>query len=279
MSNVNNVMHNAADASPSKWIERLARLGFAAKGLVYVIVGFLAIKTGMNSGAQVEDTGGALESLVNEPFGKAMLIITGIGLMGYALWRLVQAVKDPEHEGTSGKGLAKRIGYGVSALLHGSLAIQAFRLTRGGQANDGDASARDWTARLMEQPFGRFLVIAVGAIIIVWAVREFIAAYRARFMRKLERPDVSPKTLDYIRTTGRVGYAARGIVSLIIGFFLLMAGLRYDASQARGIRGALESLLQQPYGPYLLALVGVGLLAYGAFQFVNARYRVIRPAL
>jgi uncharacterized membrane protein YidH (DUF202 family) len=279
MNAVNRTVNEVTDASPSKWIERLARLGFAAKGLVYVIIGFLAIKTGLGSTQQVEDSGGALQTLVNEPFGKAMLILVGIGLIGYAVWRFIQAVKDPEHEGTDAKGIIKRVGYGISGFLHASLAITAFSLSRGGRAGDGDAKAQDWTARLMEQPFGRFLVIAVGAIIIIWAIREFVAAYRAKFMRKMERPDVSPKTLDILRTIGRVGYASRGVVSLIIGFFLLMAGIRYDSSQAKGLQGALESLLQQPYGPYLLALVGLGLIAYGIFQFVNARYRLIRPVM
>lgn len=279
MNDIKRAANNAANTSPSKWIEMLARLGYAAKGLVYIIVGFLAIKTGLGTGAQVEDSGGALESLVNEPFGKTMLIIAGIGLLGYTLWRMVQAIKDPEHEGTSAKGIIKRIGYGISAVLHGGLALQAFKLSRGGGGGkSGDASAQDWTARLMEQPFGRFLVMAVGVAIMVWAVREFMAAYRAKFMRKLERPNVNVKTMDIIRTIGRVGYAARGLVSLIIGFFLVIAGLKHDSSEAKGLSGALESLLQQPYGPYLLAVVGLGLMAYGVFQFMNAKYRVIRPA-
>ncbi len=278
MNDVKRAVNNATNAPPSKWIEYLARLGYAAKGLVYIIIGFLAIKTGMGTGTQVEDSGGALETLVNEPFGKSMLIIAGIGLMGYAFWRLIQAVKDPEHEGTSTKGIMKRAGYAISAFLHGGLALQAFRLTAGGSDKSGDTSAQDWTARLMAQPFGRYLIIAVGVGIMIWAVREFIAAYHARFMKKIEQPDVNPKTLDIIRTIGRVGYAARGLVSLIIGFFLMTAGFKSDSSKAKGLSGALESLLQQPYGPWLLALVGLGLLAYGVFQLVNARYRIIRPA-
>ncbi len=278
MNDVNRAVNSAANAPPSKWIEYLARLGYAAKGLVYIIIGFLAIKTGMGTGGQVKDSGGALATLVDEPFGKTMLIIAGVGLMGYAFWRLIQAIKDPEHEGNSAKGLMKRAGYGISALLHGGLAVQAFRLIGGGSDKSGDASAQDWTAKLMEQPFGRYLVIVVGLAIMIWAVREFVAAYRAKFMSKLERPDVKPKTLDVIRTIGRIGYSARGLVSLIIGFFLLSAGLKSDSSRAKGLSGALESLLQQPYGPWLLALVGVGLLAYGVFQLVHAKYRIIRPA-
>ncbi len=281
MNQVNRAVHNTIDAQPSDWIVRLARLGYAAKGLVYVIVGFLSIKTGFTAGGRVEDPGGALETLVNEPFGKTLLFITGVGLLGYALWRFIQAAKDPEGEGSDAKGLTKRVGYGISGVLHTGLALQALALSRGRGNGSGDSEAKtqDWTARLMEQPFGRYLVITVGIIIVVWAVREFIAAYRAHFMRKIERPNVSRKTLDVIRTIGRVGYGARGIVMAIVGFFIIMAGVRYDASQAKGLRGALESLLGQPYGPYLLGLVGIGLLAYGVFQFVNARYRVIRPGV
>lgn len=280
MSQLTGAARNAVNGNASDWIERLARLGYAAKGLVYVIIGFLAIKTAFSAGGGVRDASGALETLVNEPFGKTLLFVTGIGLLGYALWRFVQAVKDPDGEGRDARGMIKRVGYGVSGVLHAGLALQALALSRGkGSSGDSESNARDWTARLMEQPFGRFLVIAVGVIIMGWAVREFMAAYRAKFMRKLERPNVSPSTLKKIRTIGQVGYAARGIVAIMVGFFVMMAGVRYDPSQAKGLRGALETLLGQPYGPYLLALVGVGLLAYGIFQFVNARYRIIRPAV
>lgn len=269
---------NAIQGDQREWLERFARFGYAAKGFVYVLIGIFAMRAAFGRGGGATDSQGVLADLLHRPFGKIILILTAVGLLGYAVWRMIQAVKDPEGEGRDAKGLIKRVGYGISSLIHAGLALQAFRLTRGqSSSSGGDSSAQDWTATLMAQPFGRYLAIAAGLAIVAFALSEFWGAYQLKFMKWIKQAELPESTVNAVRTTGRVGHVARGIVMLIVGALITLAAWHFNAEEARGMAGALETLRRQPYGPILMGIVGAGLLAYGVFQFVNARYRVIRP--
>ncbi len=130
---------------PSSWIERLARFGYAAKGVVYVIVGILSAQAAFGAGGKTTDTQGALEAIVAQPFGKVLLSLTGIGLLGYVLWRFVEAIKDPENKGNQAKGIFQRLGYGISGVIYASLALSAFQIVLG-SGGGGGTSKQDWTA-------------------------------------------------------------------------------------------------------------------------------------
>lgn len=265
------------DAAP--WIEWLARLGYAAKGLVYMVIGGIAVQAAVGRGDRVTGSEGALESVARQPFGRVLLAVVALGLVGYALWKLVQAIRDPEHKGGDAKGNAARVGFGISGLVHAGLALEAGRLVLGSGMGDGSESGADnRTAMLMEQPFGRWLVALVGLGILGFGLYELYRAYKEDVAKRMHLLGLDSDTRHWVIRSGRFGYAARGVVFGLIGFFLIQAALHYNPSEARGLGGALHALQGESYGPYLLGTVALGLIAYGIFAMVKARYRRIQPA-
>jgi Domain of Unknown Function (DUF1206) len=258
------------------WLERLARLGYAAKGLVYFIVGFLAAQAAFGTGGRTTDTSGALTTIVTQPFGKFLLFLVTIGIVGYVLWRIVQTILDPEHAGEKmdAKRIAQRLGYAFSALAYSGLAVTAAKLIIGSGGSSGNAT-EDWTARFLAQPFGRWLVALAGVIAIGVGFSYLYEAYKAKFRRHLKLSQMSHKEQTWAVRLGRFGIAARGIVFAIIGLFLIQAAHQSDASQAKGFGEALAILAQQSSGPWMLGIVALGLIAYGIYSVVEARYREI----
>lgn len=258
---------------PSLWIERLARWGYASKGVVYGIVGLLAAQAAFGSGGRTTDTQGALQAIVNQPFGKFLLALVAIGLIGYVIWRFVQAIKDPENKGTDAKGLAQRVGYAVNGLIYAGLALSAVQIVLGSGGGGNSNSTQDGTARLLSQPFGQWLVGTVGAFIIGLGFYQFYQAFSGKFRRELNLTELSDTQRKLVMGICRFGLLARGIVFCIIGWFLIQAGIQYDASEAGGLDEALQTLAQQPYGPWFLGIVALGLVAYGIYLVIQARYR------
>lgn len=265
---------HAERAASHPVIERLARAGYAVKGLVYGLIGLLALRAALGTGGETTDTQGAITSLSDEPFGGVVLALVAVGLVGYALWRFVQALGDPDGEGSDAEGLVKRVGYAGSGVIYSGLAYTAFRVLTG-NGNGGEGDAADRTASLMAQPLGPWLVGAAGLITIGIGLYQFRRAYRASFLDRMDTGAMSGREREWARRVGRFGLAARGIVFGLIGGFLLQAAWEADPSEARGIGGALDALAGQPYGPYLLGTVALGFLAYGAYCVVNARYRKV----
>lgn len=258
------------------WVERLARLGYTAKGIVYAIVGTLAVQAAFGAGGQTTDQKGALGAIASQPFGKFLLALVALGLIGYVIWRFVEAIQDPEHRGDDAEGVARRLGYAISGIIYASLAFSAVRLAMGSDASSSSSnSTQDWTARLMSQPFGQWLVGLVGAFIIGLGFYQFYKAYKAKFRKEMKLHEMTPTEETWATRIGRFGEAARGVVFVIIGFFLLEAARQADPNQARGLDGALQSLAQQPHGAWLLGIVALGLVAYGIHMGVQARYRRI----
>jgi hypothetical protein len=260
----------------SPWVQRLARLGYTAKGVVYVIIGVVAAQAAF-SGRQVEGSEGALVTILRQPFGRVLLGIVALGLAGFVLWRLVQAALNPEHKGDGAKGVVTRIGFLLSALAYTGLTMEAVRMVRGSGGGGGNG-AQHWTARLMEQPFGRIAVGVVGAVIAAYGLYEIYKAFTSDLDKRLDLERSEVATRRRVVALGRAGTAARGVIFGIIGWLVIQSALQYDPAKAQGLEGALGALRQAAYGPYLLVLVALGLIAYGLFQLVKARYRIIRPA-
>jgi hypothetical protein len=262
----------AHEASP--WITGLGRFGFACKGAVYLLIGVLAVQAAMGRGGTITDTSGALEHIVDAPFGKVLLALIALGLAGYVLWRFVQALFDTDNRGTELKGLWTRGGYLLSGIIYISAALAALRLAQGtGGGGNGDQVAQDWTARLLEQPFGVALVVLVGLGVLGSAAVQFMRAVKAEFRKELNTQEMDPRTQEFASKAGRIGHAARGVTFAITGVYLLVAALHQSPEEARGLAGALAALLEQPYGPVLLGAVAAGLGMYGLYMFVEARYR------
>lgn len=259
----------------------LARLGFAARGLVYILIGWFALDAAINGGRPI-DNQGALGTMAEAPMGRALLALCAMGFAGYAFWRLTEAWTDPERRGRDMKGAFERIGYALSGFTHVGLAILAGRLalreTPRSQGTPGDASAQGWSAWLLDQPGGVLLLVLVGLGFGAVAAAQVIKAYKARF-DELGGDVPAP---DSVRLIGRCGYGARALIFLIVGWFLISAALAHDADQAGGLGEALRQLRAQPYGAILLGIVALGLGLFGLFSLVEARYRrirVVRPGL
>jgi hypothetical protein len=259
------------------WLVWFVRAGYAAYGVVYGAVGVLALQATFGGGGKTTSQEGAFRSILLAPLGRVLLALVALGLLGYALWRLFQAIFDPDGEGTDARGITSRFDHGLNGVFHAILALTAGQLVLGFGGGDG-GSPDDWTARLLAQPLGRWLAVIIGAVIIGAGLYQFYAAYKANFKEDLKLHEMSAREKKWARRTGRLAYAARGVVFIVIGVFLIQAALQTDPDKARGLGGALHALAMQPFGPYLLGAVALGLIAYGVFMFVVARYRRIDPS-
>ncbi|MGH9457665.1 MAG: DUF1206 domain-containing protein [Thermoanaerobaculia bacterium] len=270
MSTAGEIERGARAAAP--WIERLARVGYAAKAVVYTLIGFLALRAGQNGDA---DSGGAMAVIERKPLGDALLLVVALGLIGYALWRFAEAIVDPEGRGADAKGIAVR-GYAFArGAFHAYLAWEAFRAALGPGGRGGGEEARHWTAVVMEKPFGPWLVGIAGLTITLYGIGQIGKAFTAHVQKKLEIASLSPGMRRWLVRISRYGVAARGVVFAIIGGFLVRAAMRTDASEARGIGGAIASIADHRW---LLVVVAVGLISYGIYEAIKARYRRIKAA-
>lgn len=267
------VEQTARAALRNPWVEPLARLGYAARGAVYSIVGILAVQTAFGArGNQQTDTRSALQWVAEQ--STALLWLLALGLFGYALWRIVQGTLDPENKGSDPKGLAQRAAMVASGLIYGSLAIAATRIASGA-GDSGSGGTQGFTADLMTKPFGRWLVAIAGIAVIVSGFVQLRDGWTEKFRKHLKEQEMDPNEQRLAVKTGKLGLIARGIVFLLSGWFLIRAALQYNPAEARGLAGALETLASQPAGPWLLGLVALGLIAFGAYSILLARYRRI----
>jgi hypothetical protein len=271
-SSAKNAAHRAQRATGG-WVETCARLGYATKGVIYMIIGVLATQAAIGAGGSTEGSKGAIMTIASQPFGRVLLGLAALGLIGYVIWRFVQACLDPEHQGRDVKGIVTRLGYAVSGIAYAVLAFFAARMALGmGGGGGGDSSQQELTARLMSQPFGQWLVGIVGAIIIGVGLFHFYRAYKANFMQAYGG-GMSAAQRRWAKRIGQFGLSARGVTFCIIGDFLIIAAVQADPSETKGLGGALQTLAEQPYGPWLLGIVALGMVAYGVYNFSQARYK------
>jgi hypothetical protein len=254
-------------------LEHLARFGFGARGLVYCVVGVLALLAALGQGGAAGDSKGALRAVLGGPFGAVVVGLIALGLAGFALWRLVEGVTDADHRGNAPKALAVRGAHLISAVVYAGLALTAGRLAFGiGRASAGGDGVQDWTAWLLHQPFGPWLVglaaLGVAAAGFAYAAK----AWKGDVTDRLSLPGDGER---WAKPVGRFGYAARAVVFLIIAGFLATAAWTQGPSEAHGLSGAFAALRAQPYGWVLLAVVAAGHFAFGAFGLIQARYRHI----
>ena len=264
----------SADGAPrAPKLHLIARAGYAARGIIYLIVGGLAGLAALGQGGGTTDSRGALSTVIAAPFGKGLLAAIALGLLGYSAWRAVQALLDVDDHGANLKGVAVRSGLAVSAITHAGLALFAVSLAMGwgtGSNGSGDGLSQEWTAWLLGRPFGPWLVAGVGLAVAGAGVAHIVKGWRADFLRRF---DMNPSERDVISPISRVGLAARGVAFLIIGGFLVAAAVQNDPSEARGLSGALQALQQRPFGWVLLGVLAVGLAAFGAYSLIESVYR------
>ena len=274
-NDVNEAKYKARGAASSKWVTMLARLGYAIKGVVYLIIGILAVQLAIGIGGKATDQRGAIQAISALPFGKFLLIIVTIGLVGFALWCFIQALFDTEGKGSKAGGIIARIGYAAVGIGYLTLAFGAFQVVTGAGSGpkSSTTSTQDWTATLLRQPFGVTLVVLAGLVVLAIAGYLYYKAYSAKFQSRFDLARLSAQMRKAVIFLGRLGYGALGVVFTIVGIFLIVAALQHNAHKAVGLDGALLQLTREPFGQLLLAVVALGLIAYGVYSFLEAAYR------
>ena len=250
------------------WMKNAARFGYYAKGFTYILIAMLAMQAATGNG-NAGSTHGALQSLDGAAFGNVMLLAVAAGLGSYALWKFYILIVDPEDDGW---------GHRLTALFvcftNLGFAAEAFSLSLalGGPRTEGDP-ARHWSAIVMQHPAGRYAVGFAGLCVAAYGVSQLVRAIRRKVDVMLRKMKMAPDTKRWVILACKFGIAARGVVFLLLGWFLVLAGLQTDASEARDFGHTLDQIRQQPMGRTLLFVVAAGLLAYAAYQMLRARYQ------
>jgi Domain of Unknown Function (DUF1206). len=234
--------------------------------------GFLALRIALSQpGGKATDLSGSLLWLIGNPFGKVVLVVTIIGLIAYSIWGFVRAIYDPLHRGHDAKGIAARIGFITSALSYLAIVFFALQIL-GGQGGASHDSTQKTVSTLLTNPAGGAITVVLGVISLGIAIGQFIEAYRATFKNDLKAAEMSTSERDIAIGLGRFGMAARGVTFLVIGWFLIQAGIHHNASDAHGFGGAFLFLLAQPYGRWLVGIIALGFVALGLHSFACARW-------
>lgn len=253
-------------------LEILERLGYAVRGALYAVMGLLALRIVLGqAGGQATDLTGSLVFLVSNPFGKLVLIVAVIGLTAYSVWGFVRAIFDPLHRGSDKSGYLARLGFVSSALSYAAIVIFGLKLLVGSAAAAGD-STKQTVASVLTHPAGGAVTIVLGLVVIGVAIGQFLEAYRATFQNDLKGAEMSTGTRTVVVRLGRFGMFARGVIFLVVGWFIVQAGLHHDPAQAQGFGGAFVFLLAQPFGRVVLGIVALGFVALGLHSFACARW-------
>lgn len=259
----------------SKLLVRFGRLGYAVKGVVYIVMGLLALVASFGKGGKTADTKGAIVTIGEAPFGKLALLVIVIGLFGYTAWRLVSAATDAERKGDDPTGIGMRLGAAARGLMYGTLAVWTLEYLKTDRQVGGDKSV-SLTDRVLGLPAGRWIVIAAGLGFIAYAFYQVYRAFSEKFLDHLAMTRESAETRKSVTAIGKFGITARAVVFGMIGVLFIKSGWAYDPAKAGGIQKSLRVLSQQPMGEVLLKVVALGLMAFGIFQIATARFRVMR---
>ncbi len=256
--------------------EAAARTGYLARGAVYLSIGALALLAALDLTPRAQGAVGALEAWGEWPPGITLLWVVGLGLCAFVGWRALQAVADVDGNGRSLKGLASRFGQAISGVSYAALALSVFGLLEAIselREVDDQADTRRAVGKALDLPFGDLIVAFLGVFVIGAAIASIIRAFTDHFGRDLQ---CGAKTRRWAGALARIGYFGRGVAFFPVGLFLLNAGMKARASEARGVGGALQMLEGQPFGSLVLSLTALGLLAFGAFAVVEGLLRPMR---
>ena len=262
----------ATDVAHTPQFEWLARAGLAARGAIYVVIGVLALKLALGDGGKTTSQQGALATIAQQPFGKALLILTAIGLAGYAIWRLVRAAIG--HGPEASDDAKERIDGLLSGISYAALFLTAVSILLG-SGGGGSGSPDKATGGVLDWPAGQVLVVIAGLVLIGVGLEQGYKGVTRKFLEKSKTEQMSERVERTFTTLGVVGHLARLAVFVLIGYFLIRAAIDYNPDEAVGLDGALAALGQASYGPLLLGLVAAGLICFAAYAIADARYRKV----
>lgn len=260
----NDVVEAAQETNDHPLVRITARVGYVASGVVHLLIAYLAIRVALTPAPSEADQSAAMSTVSGLPGGPALLVVLAVGFVGLALWQFTEAVGGLHARGIDGAGSrAKAVGKAVAYIVLAWVAVSFAR----GLGQSGSSQSAEFTARVMQWPGGPILVALTGVGIIAIAVYHVVKGVRSTFLDDLVR---DPGTVAVV--FGRVGYPAKGVALGIVGGLMVLAGMTQHARSSQGLSGALAWLEQQPFGPYLLAAVALGIGAYGVYSFFRAKY-------
>jgi hypothetical protein len=263
------------EAARSPALHAAARLGHAAKAIVWTVIGVLSLALAVGAGGRTTDSKGAVATVAAAPAGRALVAALAAGLAALALWLVVDAIADPGRRRRSGAmAIGSRVGQAISGVAYGALAYAALRLALlQGAGRGGDEAARSWTAEALSLPGGRAIVLAGAAVALFVGGRQIWNGAGRKFLSQLELSRMSARLRRLATRTGAIGFVTQGAVFALVGVFFAQAAVERDPREATGLDGALQAIARQPLGMALLAAVALGLLAFAAYTFIEAAHR------
>jgi hypothetical protein len=260
---------SAEQASNSRAMAALARFGLTVRGVIYLIIGWLAVQIALGHHSEEANQRGALAEVARQPFGKALLWILGLGFAAYALRRLSEAAFGTAADG---KQTGPRLKSLVRGIIYASLAVTTFRFIGGSSGQSQSGQQVSATAKVMKHTGGRWLVGLIGVIVIVVGVAMIIDGIKHKFEKDLRMTELHGTTRTVVVRLGMIGTIARGAVFAVAGLLVLEAAIKYEPDKSSGLDGALRTLAHQAYGPWLLGALALGLVAFGVYGLAAARY-------
>ena len=257
------------------WVEPLARVGLTARGVVYGLVALVTLQIALGQRQARADKQGAFQVVARQPFGRGLVVLIAAGLVAYAAWRLVQALVDPAGQGGDAASRATRLGYAGRAVLYLAAFATCLPVILGRSSGGAPADERDLTARVLRLPLGGWIVGVAGLVALCAGAYSWYRAGSQRFREKLRESEMGCLEQRWAVRLAVAGLVARGTVFALVGAFLLRAGVRHDPDRGVGLDAALRELAGMDYGPYVLVVAALGLLAYGVFSLIEVRYRKV----
>jgi uncharacterized protein DUF1206 len=266
------VRNTTKRTASNSWLEFLERIGYVIRGVLYAVMGGLALGLSLGIGGSATDQSGSVAVLAGAPAGKLLLLAVVIGLGAYSIWGFVRAIFDPLRRGHDAAGIAERLGFVWSGAAYAAIAIFALHLLAGSGASAGHDATQSTISKILALPAGQFLATAIGVVTIGVGLGQFVDAYRAIFKNDLKRGEMSAAEKRTVDMLGRFGYFSRGVTFTLVGWFAFQGGLHQDSSQVHGFSGVFLFLLGQPFGRLLLGVVALGFIALGLHSFACARW-------
>ena len=261
--------------SPAASLKAWARVGFASIGFVYLVLGVLATMAALGvRGSDAPDQREVFQTIQHMPLGQVLLWLLAVGLLGYVAWRLAQALLDTENQGATVKGLAVRSFYVFSGLLHGFLAFYAVKIAWHGHLPHEDATSQSTLRSVLHHPYGQELLALVGLTVLGAGAIQLYRAWSGKFDTDVQFSPFTYTQRRFVHRMGQVGYSARGVVLLIMGYFCFMAAQHANISEIRDTEGCFRAL--QALSPEALGVVALGLIVYGLYMFIQARFPILR---
>lgn len=263
------VASSARRASNSRAMSGLARFGLAARAFVYLVIGWLAIQIARGHGSHQANQRGALADIAQHSYGIALLWIVAMGFAAYAIWRLSEAAFGTAAEGKKAGPRAQSL---VRGIVYAALAVSTVSFIAGTRKQSQSKQQQMLTARVMKHDYGRWAVGLIGLIVVVVGLAMIVQGVRKKFENQLRMDQLTVPTRTVVIWLGIVGTAARGIAFAIAGVLVVAAAVTFNAAKSTGLDGALRTLADRAYGPWILGILALGLIAFGLFGFAVARW-------